>query len=106
MLDTGAHTSFITLRAAARLLGLEENDSSFKLKGNQRINGMMAPVYSYPFKSLSFGAVSVTNPHIEIVSDKVWGENRLLLGVDILRQLHLYIAYKERKLYVTPAQAN
>jgi hypothetical protein len=30
----------------------------------------------------------------------------LILGVGILRQLHLYIAYKEQKLYITPALAN
>ena len=106
ILDTGADTSYITLRTAARLLGLEEDDPAFKLRGNQRINGMSAPVYSYPFKSLSFGAITVNNPNIEIVSDKVWGEKKLLLGVSILRQLHLYIAYKEHKLYVSPAMAN
>jgi hypothetical protein len=28
----------------------------------------------------------------------------VILGMGILRQLHLYIAYKEEKLYITPAQ--
>jgi hypothetical protein len=27
----------------------------------------------------------------------------MLIGMDILSHLHLYIAYKERKLYITPA---
>ncbi|HEX9159365.1 MAG TPA: hypothetical protein VF835_03980, partial [Rhizomicrobium sp.] len=30
---------------------------------------------------------------------------RLYLGMDVLRQLHLYIAYKERNLYVSAASA-
>lgn len=27
----------------------------------------------------------------------------MLLGMNVLRHLHVYIAYKERKLYITPA---
>ena len=30
----------------------------------------------------------------------------VLLGVSVLRRLHLYIAYKEHKLYVTAAGAH
>jgi hypothetical protein len=29
----------------------------------------------------------------------------MILGMDILHHLHLYIAYKEKKLYITPASA-
>ena len=29
----------------------------------------------------------------------------LLLGMDVLRHLHIYIAYKEEMLYVTPASS-
>jgi hypothetical protein len=27
----------------------------------------------------------------------------MLIGMNILRHLHIYIAYKEHKLYITPA---
>jgi hypothetical protein len=30
----------------------------------------------------------------------------MLLGMNVLRNLHVYVAYKERKLYVTPATAH
>jgi hypothetical protein len=30
---------------------------------------------------------------------------RLVLGMDILRQIHFYIAYREEKLYFTSATA-
>jgi hypothetical protein len=63
-------------------------------------------VYNYPFQTLTFGGVTVNRPHIQIVSDPVWREDDLLLGVGILSQLHLYIAYGEKKLYITPALAN
>ncbi|HEY4076090.1 MAG TPA: hypothetical protein VGM26_04080, partial [Rhizomicrobium sp.] len=59
--------------------------------------------YNYPLQNLSFGDVNVKNPRIQIVADKVWDQSDLLLGIGILRQLHLYIAYKEKKMYITPA---
>jgi len=104
--DTGASTSFITMRAARRFLDIDEKDPALKLRGNISINGMAGPVYNYPFQSLSFGAVTVNHPHIEMAADNVWGEDDLLLGIGILRQLHIYIAYKERKMYITPALMN
>ncbi len=93
--DTGSHTSFITMRAAKRYLDVDEKNPALKLRGNLAVNGMVGPVYNYPFQSLSFGAVTVNHPHIEMVADKVWSGDDLLLGIGILRQLHLYIAYKE-----------
>lgn len=104
--DTGAHTSYITMRAAKRYLDVDEKNPALKLRGNLPVNGMVGLVYNYPFQSLSFGDVTVNHPHIEMVADKVWGEDDLLLGIGILRQLHLYIAYKEKKMYITPALAN
>jgi predicted aspartyl protease len=107
MLDTGAPTSFITMRAARRYLGLDEKDPALKSRGTVSINGMAGTVYNYPFQSLSFGAIQVSHPQIHIVEDRVWdNQTDLLLGIGILRQLHLYIAYKEGKMYITPALAN
>ena len=42
-----------------------------------------------------------------MVSDEVWSDrDDILMGIGIMRQLHLYIAYKEKKMYITPALAN
>jgi hypothetical protein len=37
-----------------------------------------------------------------------WGgaEMTIVLGMNVLRRLHMYIAYGERTLYVTPATAH
>lgn len=104
--DTGSHTSFITMRAAKRFLGVDEKDPALISRGNIPVNGMVGPVYNYPFQTLNFGGVQVNHPHIEMVADKVWDQEDLLLGIGILRQLHLYIAYKEKEMYITPALAN
>jgi predicted aspartyl protease len=95
MLDTGAYDTVMSLEKAEDLYGVDE-------KTLAEHNGR------YPFKTLSFGAVSVGNPEIHLVSEKkskmlTWGSPRLLIGMGVLRRLHLFISYKEEKLYVTPA---
>jgi len=107
LLDTGALTSLITMRAASRHLDIDEKNPGLKLRGNIPVNGMTGPVFNYPFQTLGFGGVTVNHPHVEMVADKVWSDrDDLLLGIGILRQLHLYIAYKEKKMYITPALPN
>ena len=64
----------------------------------------------YPFKTIAFGSVQVQNPHIILVPDSEsrMGPQRwdMILGLSILRQLHLYIAYHENMLYLTPASTH
>ncbi len=95
VLDTGASDTVMSLEKAEDLFGIDEKT----LKDHKG---------RYPFKSLSFGDVSVSNPDITLVSEKAskmldWGGPRLLLGMGVLRRLHLYISYKEETLYITPA---
>ncbi|HKD21597.1 MAG TPA: hypothetical protein VKB71_06270, partial [Rhizomicrobium sp.] len=72
------------------------------------------------FMHISFGGVTVSDPDVVLVPDsydelgKEMGiESRLprdaiehwdmVIGMNVLRHLHIYIAYKEQKLYITPA---
>lgn len=64
----------------------------------------------YPFKSLIFDDVAVANPDIRLIPEDV---SRLgargptmIIGMNVLRHLHLYVAYSEKVLYVTPATAH
>jgi predicted aspartyl protease len=103
VLDTGAVQSLISLRTAAKL-GINENTPGLK----QEHDAGGYKVYSYPFRTLDLDGVAVSNPHIAITSDSFTKDmgNDMILGMGILRQLHLYIAYGEEKLYITPAMAN
>lgn len=102
LLDTGARHSVISMRAA-KALGISENSPDLKL-----LSGGEYKRYSYPFKVLDFDGVSVTRPHFEVVSDNYLPGRGMdmIIGNGILRRLHLYIAYGEEKLYITPALAN
>lgn len=104
LLDTGAQHSIISM-SAARALGVSENSPDLKpiTDKNARYKA-----YDYPFKLLDFDGVAVSNPRFQVVSDNFLPSTRidLIVGVSILRRLHLYIAYGEEKLYITPALAN
>jgi predicted aspartyl protease len=104
-IDTGAANSVASLEEVESLFGLDEKSPDLKPLGRPD-----RPVYRYPFKSLSFQSVSVSYPDIVLIPDresKVGASGpKMLLGMNVLRHLHLYIAYGEHKLYVTPATAH
>lgn len=103
-IDTGAFSSVASLEGIEDAFDIDEKNPQL-----QRLPGER-PRYRYPFKTLTFQSVTVYNPQIELVPDaqsKIsFGTPKMLLGINVLRRLHLYIAYGERKLYVTPAEAH
>ncbi|HEY4123371.1 MAG TPA: hypothetical protein VGM36_02080, partial [Rhizomicrobium sp.] len=82
--------------------------------------------YAVAFGTLSVGGVTFPKPSLLLHADTVRNMSRdfipvkdqnqagvflshfphLLLGLDALHQLHLYIAFKEHKVYVTTAGAH
>jgi predicted aspartyl protease len=103
-LDTGSSRSILGLEDAENSFGFKESDPQLQIL-KKTANGH---VYKFPFKTLSFGGVTVSNPDLELYSRadvRMSGGPPLILGMGILRQLHMYIAYRERVLYVTPASA-
>jgi hypothetical protein len=105
--DTGAYRSAVSLETIEDEFNIDEKNPDMHL-----IPGAnpARPRYRYPFKTLSFQSVTVNNPDLMLVPDDqsklVYGQPKMLLGINVLRQLHLYIAYGERRLYVTPAAAH
>lgn len=87
LLDTGASVSIMSSEKASRLFGDQHGS----------------------FQSLSFEGLEIKNPDIELISDQKIGFRGglqvIVLGMGTLRQLHLYFAFGERKLYLTSATA-
>lgn len=98
-IDTGSTVSFMSLETAKDLFAI--SDEQLSKNGG-----------TYPFKTLSFGGITVLNPQLRLYSDKkskVMGgyeQPALIVGMGVLRQLHMLIAYKSKELYVTPASAH
>jgi predicted aspartyl protease len=97
ILDTGASETVLPLEWAEDLYGIDRETLA---GGGNR--------FAYPFKMLKLAGVEVANPRIVLHSREAshFDEYRMLLGIDVLRQLHLYISYKEKMLYVTAASVH
>jgi predicted aspartyl protease len=105
IIDTGATTSTMTASTAKDLFGIDADAPGVPVH-NVPLNGTVIPLFRGHFDSLAFGDVAVKNPQINIIRDEDFGHGwaKLLIGMDVLRRLHLYIAYGEHMLYVTSAQ--
>ncbi len=104
-LDTGASGSVLNLEQAEDLFGLSENDPAMRAV-RATADGH---IYKYPFKTMTFGGVTVNNPDLALVpraQSRYAGLQPTLLGIGILRQLHMFISYGEEKIFVTAATAH
>ena len=104
VIDTGSSKTLMSLEEARSLLRLERDDP--RLTDDHTFNDLEG-TKRFPFKQMTFGNVQVNNPEIVLVPDRAarMGPNppKLILGMSVLRHLHMYIAYREKNLYVTDA---
>ena len=107
VVDTGAQGSTMSFDTVKSIFGIDMKNPALKPLGDIGINNMSpTAAYRYPFGSLTFEGVQVGSPNITIFKDTGFGKNApdLVLGIETLRQLHLYIAYGEGNIYLTPAE--
>ena len=98
LIDTGASNTTFSLERAQRMFGFDKSAPDLKEVGER--------VYSYPFKSLTISGLQIGNPRIALIPDKdsTFYGGPMLLGMNVLHRLHLYLSYKEGKLYISPAE--
>lgn len=106
LFDTGASRSDLSLETAQRMFGAAMNPSTLRpATGADAEPGL----YSHPFHTISIGGVAITNPDIVLVPDAISRRPprtpRLVLGMGVLRRLHLYISYSRHTLTLTQAGA-
>lgn len=100
--DTGASSSVMNLEAAKDAFDIADSDPNLKSSPDGK-------VYSYPFKALTLDGVTVKNPAFALIPNsvsKIRERPKIILGMGALRQLHIYIAYGEKNLYITSATAH
>ena len=120
VIDTGSIRTSLNLRDARTKFGID-SDSPGVTRAGELNNTPGVIVYQRRFSTLAFQGVTVANPLINLIPDRIdllrpepagektriFRDNNalpgLLIGMDVLSKLHVYIAYKERKLYVTAA---
>lgn len=101
MLDTGASRSDMSLETARELFGAD-----LKLEKANR-DDAEAGLFTHGFKNLSIGGVTVKEPDIVVVPDDISrrpkGSPRLILGMGVLRRLHLTISYVRQQITLANA---
>lgn len=124
IVDTGAGYTTLTTLAAENAYNLKLGSPDTPALGNLQGHESQA-TYQHTFKLLEFEGVGISNPQIAIIPDTTRHTRaaasepevgshlpkaaqdevriNMLIGMNILRHLHIYIAYKEHKLYITPA---
>jgi predicted aspartyl protease len=119
MIDTGATRSTISLETAKRLFDLDPQSPGMQKAGNVNGDSKLAS-FTYVFHTLSFNGIDVSNPRLLIMPDRMGSSGReqqtgnralldtasltlpeLVLGMDILRHLHIYMAFNEKYFYVS-----
>jgi len=122
VVDTGSSHTNIRQDAALSAFGLRPDSPGMVANGHIG-KDENAVRYNYPFKTLTFEGVTVSNPKVAILpnlmnrnadqshkinslierhSDAV-GLPEVIVGMDVLSELHLYFAFKEKRLYITEA---
>ena len=116
ILSSATPATSIRLRTAEELYDVKNDTQGNEPAG--ALNGI--PLYAHRFAKLDAGGLAVSNPRIVMLPDLVEEDARhlhplarntfgrphlpdLMLGMSTLRQLHLYIAYADRALYISPA---
>jgi hypothetical protein len=121
ILDTGASQSALYQAQAEGTFGLSLGSADTPVAG--AANGEKdSTTWRHTFKTLTFEGVTALNPEFAIIPNRIgkhFGDTELgsliprpdvqvepdaLLGMNVLRHLHVYIAYKEKRLYITPAE--
>lgn len=99
--DTGASRSVLGLSEAEILFHIDKS----QMKDMGDVEGV-GHAYTLPFAALTMGTVTVQHPDILLVPESDSRMTGALIGIGVLRQLHLYIAYREQKIYVSAATAH
>jgi Tfp pilus assembly protein PilF len=106
MIDTGSSETYLSLRAAKDLFDLMPDSPGMQPVGSSTdARGRVHARYRYQFSSLRMGDIAFKNPWIVIANSESDGPD-MLLGMHQLHALHLFFAYKERRLYVTSAHGD
>lgn len=124
VLDTGSDRTVMRRGIAERMFGLAADTPQMMSDGDVR-DGAGDRVYQHTFPQIAFEGVIASNVPALIQSYSMVHKIRraaatgsrlssaddtgepipdLALGMDMLRQLHIYAAFGQNKLYVTPAQ--
>jgi predicted aspartyl protease len=107
IIDTGTSVTTMMMSRAQRMFRVKDDPKLQALPAPAEIRWRNPPstAYIYPFKTLSIEGIEANNPVVMLRTDIDTGDEQIVIGMSMLKKLHLYIAYKEGMLYITPSGA-
>jgi predicted aspartyl protease len=123
MLDTGAGPTVLSAQTARRAFDFDPAAAGIEPDGNERAgSGTALAYYKHRFSDLDIGGVEFHNTELFVIPDKTSHiirdhhtynatasetneETSLVLGLHHLSRIRAYIAYDERMLYISAADA-
>ena len=111
MLDTGASFTLMGQETAQNDFHVDVRKVNVEGVGAGTLSGASGGALNavlHRFDGLQIGGIQIKNPILAMSTDRDFKSDYtdLLLGMRELRHLHLYVAYQERKLYFSRADAN
>jgi len=106
MVDTGSPATLIGARTAAARFDMGPPSVGMTITGS---TGGTAFATLHRFHHLQLGNIVINNPPLLVSSDEsAWRSDYsgLLLGIQELSKFHIYIAYRERTIYLSPIPAD
>ena len=110
ILDTGSPVTTTGVTDVVNAFHFERGSSDLPVIKEDEKNPNVK-IYGHNFERLSLGDITVLHPQIQLfpyvrayqhgldVSDL----EQVIVGINVMRQLHIYVAFGEKKLYITPA---
>jgi predicted aspartyl protease len=126
IIDSGSFNSILRADTARELFGLTASSPGMSPSATLTTDPHY-PVYQHQFAKLEFNGVAVSNPVVAIWPNIIGRDadrsyqstgnraaprnvrarvSRLIIGMDILRKLHAYFAFREGRMYISEAPAN
>ena len=101
MFDTGAETSFLTVKAAARA-GIKLGSGSVVPAGyNFGVGRSQVATYLAPVSSFKIGDEEIRNTRLRLGDTEIGDGVDMLIGADFFLSHHIYVANSQHKLYFT-----
>jgi len=120
LLDTGAYTDIMRLAVATDRFDLSPGSADMpKIGETKGIEGRALDTYQHTFQSLTFGDITLHNTrmviapintaaHVATIGSRIntgmGDQPDVFIGMNLLKQLHLFISYSENTLYYTIAK--
>lgn len=122
IIDTGATDTAMSADTAKVVYRLELGAAGTEVAGDFA-GDPNEKVYQHRFDNLAFGDIQVKNAQVTIIPDlvnkrgerqqqagnraRLYGDEmklpELIIGMNVLRKLHIYVAFGEQRMYVSPA---